>query len=59
MADVNFLRKLMEFDKEHISESTLKKLKTYVEHDDFNPAVCQMPYKISGRHLIFFFFSEN
>lgn len=39
MADVNFLRKLMEFDKEHISESTLKKIKTYVEHDDFNPTV--------------------
>lgn len=39
MADVNFLRKLIEFDKEHISEATLKKLKTYVEHDDFNPTV--------------------
>lgn len=39
MADVNFLKKLMEFDKEHISEATLKKIKTYIEHKDFDPAV--------------------
>lgn len=39
MADVNFLKKLMEFDKEHISEATLKKIKVYIEHADFVPVV--------------------
>lgn len=39
MADVNFLKKLMEFDKEHINEATLKKLKAYIEHKDYDPAV--------------------
>lgn len=39
MSDIAFLKKLMEFDKEHISEATLKKLKTYIEHADFEPMV--------------------
>ena len=39
MSDVNFLKKLMEFDKEHITEMTLKKLKSYIEHADFDPPV--------------------
>lgn len=39
MADVNFLKKLEDYDKEHISDAMLKKLKTYVEHKDFQPAV--------------------
>lgn len=39
MADVNFLKRLMEYDKEHISEATLKKVKVYIDHKDFIPSV--------------------
>ena len=39
MADVNFLKKLEDYDKEHIPEPVLKKIKTYVDHKDFEPAV--------------------
>lgn len=44
MADVNFLKRLFTYDKEHIPEATIKKLKKYIEHKDFIPAV--MPPKI-------------
>lgn len=37
MADTNFLKKLQDYDKDHISESTLKKLKAYIDHPDFIP----------------------
>jgi dynein heavy chain len=40
MSDVNFLKKLQEYDVNHISEATLKKIKPYVETKDFQPAVC-------------------
>lgn len=39
MADVNFIKRLFEFDKEHIKEETLKKVKKYISHKDFVPAV--------------------
>lgn len=39
MADVNFIKRLFEFDKEHIKEDTLKKIKKYIDHKDFVPAV--------------------
>lgn len=39
LGDVNFLKKLQEYDANHIPESTIKKLKPYVEHKDFQPAV--------------------
>lgn len=46
MADINFIKRLFEYDKEHIKEETLKKIKKYIEHKDFVPAV-----KISKRLL--------
>lgn len=39
MSDVNFLKKLEEYDKEHIPDTVTKKIKTYVDHKDFQPAV--------------------
>lgn len=42
MGDTNFLRKLQEYDADHIPESVIKKLKIYVEHKDFQPAVCKL-----------------
>lgn len=29
----------MDFDKEHINEATLKKLKAYIDHKDYDPTV--------------------
>ncbi|XP_023013028.2 dynein heavy chain at 16F isoform X2 [Leptinotarsa decemlineata] len=37
LGDANFLKKLQEYDKDHVSDIVLKKLKTYVEHPDFTP----------------------
>ncbi|XP_028179118.1 dynein heavy chain 6, axonemal [Ostrinia furnacalis] len=37
LADVNFIGKLEEYDKDHIPDATLKKIKVYLTHKDFNP----------------------
>ncbi|EEZ99537.1 Dynein heavy chain, cytoplasmic-like Protein [Tribolium castaneum] len=37
LGDVNFLKKLQEYDKNHITEQTLRKLKSYVDNPDFVP----------------------
>ncbi|RZC39366.1 dynein heavy chain 6, axonemal, partial [Asbolus verrucosus] len=37
LGDVNFLKKLQEYDKNHITDVTLRKLKTYIDHPDFVP----------------------
>ncbi|XP_065087185.1 dynein axonemal heavy chain 6 [Ochlerotatus camptorhynchus] len=47
MADVNFLKKLEDYDKEHISDSILKKLKTYIEHKDFQPPIVEKVSKVA------------
>lgn len=39
MSDVNFLKKLQEYDANNIPEATIKKLKPYIENKDFQPAV--------------------
>lgn len=39
MSDVNFLKKLQEYDANNIAEATIKKLKPYVDNKDFQPAV--------------------
>lgn len=36
--DVNFMKKLLEYDKEHIPQKTLAKVKKYIDHKDFDPA---------------------
>ncbi|XP_055549943.1 dynein axonemal heavy chain 6 [Wyeomyia smithii] len=47
MADVNFLKRLEEYDKEHIPETILKKLKTYIEHKDFQPPIIEKVSKVA------------
>lgn len=37
LADVNFLRRLQEYDKDHIPDKTVHKLKQYIDHKDFIP----------------------
>ncbi|XP_047524724.1 dynein axonemal heavy chain 6 [Pieris napi] len=37
LADVNFIRNLEEYDKDHIPDALLKKIKVYLTHKDFNP----------------------
>lgn len=39
MGDSYFLKKLQDYDKDHIPESTLRKLKTYIDNKDFVPEV--------------------
>ncbi|KAJ2954382.1 hypothetical protein O0L34_g2646 [Tuta absoluta] len=36
LADVNFIKNLEEYDKDHIPDSILKKLKVYLVHKDFD-----------------------
>uniref|UniRef100_A0A1I8P355 AAA+ ATPase domain-containing protein n=1 Tax=Stomoxys calcitrans TaxID=35570 RepID=A0A1I8P355_STOCA len=47
MADVNFIKRLFEFDKENIKEETLKKIKKYIEHKDFVPAKFEKVSKVA------------
>lgn len=37
LGDVNFLKKLQDYDKDHINENMLRKLKQYIDHPDFVP----------------------
>lgn len=53
MNDVNFLRKLQEYDANRIPETTIKKLKPYVENKDFQPAVSSDSFKSLLNYLIF------
>ncbi|XP_054274165.1 dynein axonemal heavy chain 2 [Macrosteles quadrilineatus] len=39
LGDVNFLNQLRDFDKDHISEKTLKKIAAYTTHEDFKPEI--------------------
>lgn len=41
MNDVNFLKRLQEYDANNIAESTIKKLRPYVENKDFQPAIVE------------------
>jgi dynein heavy chain len=54
MADINFLKKLQDYDANHIPESVIKKLKPYVEHKDFQPAVSIL--LLPGYELKVFYF---
>jgi dynein heavy chain len=45
LADASFLKKLMEYEKEKIQESTLKKLKKYIDNPKFKPEVVEKTSK--------------
>ena len=46
LGDANFLKKLMEYDKDNISEALLKKLKKYIENPKFTPEVVEKVSKV-------------
>lgn len=37
LGDINFLQNLKDFDKNHISEKTLKKIAQYTTNEEFQP----------------------
>lgn len=43
----NFLKKILEFDKENISEMVSKKIKAYIDSKDFDPAKIEKVSKVS------------
>lgn len=45
LADSAFLKKLIEFDKDKITESTLKKLKKYIDNPKFTPEIVEKTSK--------------
>ncbi|KAH8363782.1 hypothetical protein KR200_006735, partial [Drosophila serrata] len=47
MADINFIKRLFEYDKEHMKEETLKKVKKYIDHKDFVPAKFEKVSKVA------------
>ncbi len=47
MSDVNFLKKLQEYDANHIPEATLKKIKPYIESRDFQPIIIEKVSKVA------------
>ncbi|KAK3932091.1 Dynein heavy chain 6, axonemal [Frankliniella fusca] len=46
LADTNFLKKLQEYDKDHIPDMTLRKLKAYIDNKDFMPDVVATQSKV-------------
>ena len=46
LTDVNFLKRLKEYDKNNISERTLQKLKAYIDHKDFRPEIVAKTSKV-------------
>ncbi|XP_037937177.1 dynein heavy chain 6, axonemal [Teleopsis dalmanni] len=47
MNDVNFLKRLFEYDKEHIKEDVLNKVKKYIDHPDFSPVKFEKVSKVA------------
>lgn len=41
MNDVNFLKRLQEYDANNIAEATVKKLRPYIDNKDFQPAIVE------------------
>lgn len=39
MSDTNFMRSLVEFDKDNISDTVIHKLKKYIDNPDYQPNV--------------------
>merc|ERR1719174_1522432 len=48
LQDVNFLQRLKTFDKDHISNSTLKKMEKYTKDSTFQPQTVQNVSKAAG-----------
>ena len=46
LGDANFLKKLMEYDKDNISQGTQNKLKKYIENPKFTPDVVEKVSKV-------------
>lgn len=46
LGDSNFLKKLQEYDKDHIPDITLRKLKAYIDNKDFVPDVVATQSKV-------------
>lgn len=42
MVDTNFLRRMMTYDKEHMSEVILKKVRKYTTDKEFDPNVGEL-----------------
>jgi hypothetical protein len=59
MADVNFLKRLQEYDANNIPDAIIKKLKPYVDNKDFQPAVSKflkLFFFVKFPSLVFNFF---
>ena len=51
LGDSNFIRRLQEYDKDHISESIVRKLKVYIENPKFLPDMVEKVSKVSAACL--------
>lgn len=47
LGDSNFLKNLYEYDKDHISEGLLKKLKKYIDNPRFTPEIVEKVSKVN------------
>ncbi|KAG5682932.1 hypothetical protein PVAND_012250 [Polypedilum vanderplanki] len=45
MGDMNFLKRLQEYDANHIPDVIIKKLQPYINHKDFQPAIVEKTSK--------------
>ncbi|XP_032594376.1 dynein axonemal heavy chain 6 [Drosophila grimshawi] len=47
MADINFIKRLFEYDKEHMKDDVVKKVRKYIDHKDFVPAKFEKVSKVA------------
>jgi dynein heavy chain, axonemal len=51
LGDSNFLKQLYEYDKDHIADALLKKLKKYTENPKFTPEAVEKVSKVIKKRL--------
>jgi len=51
LGDSNFLKLLYEYDKDHVPEPLLKKLKKYIDNPRFTPEAVERVSKVSYKHV--------
>ena len=47
LSDPNFLKRLMDYDKDNVADSTLKKLKKYIDNPKFVPEIVEKTSKVN------------
>ena len=60
LGEPGFLKRMVDYDKDHISDSSLKRLKKYIDNPKFQPEHVEKVSKVSKLdHNLSYFFFKN